>query len=72
MVIPGIAQWQINTRRKDECWVCSQHILTFFFWNKEIGVEEQIVDLEMEDYFDEVLENIEDKIPRPWFRNFLD
>ena len=70
MVIPGVGQWKINTRRKEECWVCKQHILTFFFWNKDIGQQDQIVDLEMEDYFEEVLEEIEDRNPGPWPRNF--
>ena len=36
-MMPGSAQWAVHDNRKDECWKCSQHVLTIFLWNPQIG-----------------------------------
>lgn len=37
VLIPGIAQWRVNTEQKDECWICAHSIMTVFIWSQRIG-----------------------------------
>ena len=35
--MPGSGQWNLLTKLKDECWICSQKIFTVFLWSVRIG-----------------------------------
>jgi len=31
--IPKSGQWKMLTQPQQECWICSNYTLTYFFWN---------------------------------------
>ena len=33
--IPGSAQWQILTEKKDHCWICEHEMKGYIFWMQD-------------------------------------
>lgn len=40
--LPGSAQWQMLMRPENECWICENYRLTYFFWNDDSVAETQV------------------------------
>ena len=60
-VIPGNQQWKIIDDKRDECWKCSQHILTIFLWSPRIGILTGDKDLKKVEYYKRMINEIRDE-----------
>lgn len=60
-IIPGNQQWKIIDDKKYECWKCSQHILTIFFWSPRIGILTSDKDLKKTEYYKRMIYETRDE-----------
>lgn len=61
----GLGQWQIHTKKEEECWICGGHICTLFLWSKEIGEKCSVNDMMVEEFFENEIERVEKEMGGP-------
>jgi len=54
------SRWVVHDDKKSECWKCTQHILTLFFWTPRIGAATSDKDLIKTKYYKDKLEGLRD------------
>lgn len=57
--MPGSEQWQVLTKQRDECWICSQQIFTIFLWSTRIG-QINSVNREQSDFYINQIKRLEE------------
>jgi hypothetical protein len=40
--IPNSGKWKMLTQQQQECWICSNYTLTYFFWNAKSINDSQV------------------------------
>ena len=56
--LPDSSKWKVITTLKDECWVCSNHIIALYVWTPRIGLITMNKDEEETAYYAENLRKI--------------
>lgn len=50
-VIPDAFKWKLLTTKKDECWLCEEHVITLYIWTPRIGLLSMVKDEEEIRYY---------------------